>query len=267
MAEVLPNAPLVEVVFELRWDLPGSGSIEPIRFDPGYPILCDEFSRAVKKLGFRHTKDMQPQGFSFGHSIDRRFYLSEKQAFPLVQIGHGVFAVNESAGYKWAKFKASCLKHLKILIESYPRMTSFSIMPSLIELRYIDVFPAKSEKGKARDIFTFLKDDTNLGISRPSLMEGLENLQSLKGGRIIAEYPVKKTKATIFVLDLASAKTDAEKTVRMESKVRSVGKDVPKLKAKPKFIKDVSEWLERAHSITSPFFRQLIKPELLRKFR
>lgn len=266
MAEVLPNAPLVEVVFELRWDLLGAGPIEPIRTDPGYPILCDEFSRAVKKLGFRHTKDMQPQGLSFGHSIDRRFFLSEKQPFPLVQIGHGIFATNESAGYEWKKFRASCLKQLKILIESYPRMTSFSMVPSFIELRYINAFPAKSEK-KSRDIFTFLKDDTNLGISRPSLLEGLEPLQSLYSGRIIAEYRVKKAKATLFLLDIGSAKTKTEKTIRMESKVRSVGKDVPKLKSKPKFIKDVSEWLERAHSITSPFFKQLIKPELLQKFQ
>ncbi len=267
MAEVLPNAPLIEVVFELRWALSGSGPIEPMRTDPGYPILREEFSRAVKKLGFRHTMDMNPQGFSLGHFIDRRFYLSETQPFPLVQIGHGIFATNESAGYKWTKFKASCLKHVRMLIDSYPRMTSFRIMPSLIELRYIDVFPAKSEKGKARDIFTFLKDDTNLGISRPSLMEGLETLQSLYSGRIIAEYRVKKAKATIFVLDFASAKSGTKKGVRMVSKVQSVGKDVPSLKSKPKFVKNVSEWLERAHLITSPFFQQLIKPELLRKFQ
>ena len=78
---------------------------------------------------------------------------------------------------------------------------------------------------------------------------------------------MKKAKATLFLLDIGSAKTKTEKTIRMESKVRSVGKDVPKLKSKPKFIKDVSEWLERAHSITSPFFKQLIKPELLQKFQ
>lgn len=267
MAEVLPNAPLIEVVFELRWALSGSGPIEQMRTDPGYPILREEFSRAVKKLGFRHTMDMNPEGFSFGHFIDRRFYLSETQPFPLVQIGHGIFATNESAGYKWTKFKASCLKHLRMLINSYPRMTSFSMMPSLIELRYINAFPAESEKGKPRDIFTFLEDDTNLGISRPSLMERLEPLQSLSGGRIIAEYRVKKAKATIFALNFASAKTDTKKIIRMESKVRSDGKDVPRLKSKPEFVKDVSEWLERAHLITSPFFHHLIKPELLAKFQ
>ena len=267
MAEVLPNAPLVEVVFELRWDLLGSGPVEPLRTDPGYPILCDQFSRAVKKLGFRHTKDMQLQGLGFGHSIDRRFYLSEKQAFPLVQIGHGIFATNESSGYKWTKYKAACLKHLKLLIDSYPQMTSFSMSPSLLELRYIDVFPAVSDKGKKRDIFSFLEVDTNLGISRPSLVEGLEPITSLGGGRIIAQYRVKKARATTFVLDFGSAKTENKDTIRMESKVRSVGKDVPNLKSKPRFIESVGEWLERAHSITSPFFQQLIKPELFKKFQ
>ena len=255
------------MVFERRWALSGSGPIEQMRTDPGYPILREEFSRAVKKLGFRHTKDMQPQGIGIGHSVDRRFYLSETQTFPLVQIGHGIFATNESAGYEWTKFKASCLKHVRMLIDSYPRMTSFSMMPSLIELRYINAFPTESEKGKTRDIFTFLENDTNLGIFRPSLMERLEPLQSLSGGHIIAEYRVKKAKATIFTLNFASAKTDTKKIIRMESKVRSIGKDVPSLKSKPKFVKNVSEWLERAHLITSPFFQQLIKPELLRKFQ
>ena len=76
-----------------------------------------------------------------------------------------------------------------------------------------------------------------------------------------------KAKATIFALNFTSAKTDTKKLIRMESKVRSDGKDVPRLKSKPEFVKDVSEWLERAHSITSPFFQHLIKPELLRKFQ
>lgn len=271
MAEVLPNAPLVEVVFELRWQLPSSGTNElippAIRTDPGYPILRDEFSRAVKKFGFRHTKDLNPQGFTLGHSVDRRYYRSEAQAFPLIQIGPGIFATNESAGYEWKKFKPSCLKYLKILIDSYPRMASFSITPSLIELRYIDVFPAESETGATRDMFTFLEADTNLGISPPSLMEKLEPLRSLSGGRIVAEYRVKRSKATVFAFDFGSAKTAAKDTIRLESKVRSIGNDVPSLKSKPKFVRDVSEWLERAHSITSPFFQKLIKPELLRKFK
>lgn len=269
MAEVLPNAPLIEVVFELRWDLPGSGPMGSLRTDPGYPFLREEFSGAVKKLGFRYAKDMQPQGIGLGlgYSVDRRFYLSETQTFPLVQIGHGIFATNESAGYEWTKFKASCLKHVRILIDSYPRMTSFSMMPSLIELRYIDVFPAESKKRKKHDMFAFLEDNTNLGISRPSLMEGLETLQSLNGGRITAEYRVKKAKATIFVLEFASVESGTKKGTRMISKVRSVGKDVPSLKSKPKFVNNVSEWLEQAHLITSPFFQQLITPELLRKFQ
>ncbi len=146
-------------------------------------------------------------------------------------------------------------------------MTSFRMMPSMIELRYIDVFPAESKKRKKHDMFTFLEVDTNLGISRPSLMEGLETLQSFNGGRITAEYRVKKAKATIFVLDFASVTSGTKEGIRMVSKVQSVGKDVPSLKSKPEFVKDVSGWLERAHSITSPFFQHLIKPELLRKFQ
>jgi hypothetical protein len=52
----LPNAPLVEVVFELRWKLKGEGIPEQLMYDPGYHVMADEFLSQAPRLDFSHPK-------------------------------------------------------------------------------------------------------------------------------------------------------------------------------------------------------------------
>lgn len=268
MAKVLPKAPLVEVVFELRWALIQSQQFGPFGADPGYSSLREEFSRAAKRAGFRHVTDMQPAGVpNLGHSIDRRFYKSTGQAFPLLQIGPGIFAYNESAGYDWPKFKANCIKQVGVLLKSYPPLSSFKMSPLVMELRYIDVFDPVLEDGSPTDLFGYLTDQTNFGISRPTLPNSLNGLRKHATGRLIAEYEVEGTKETIFSMDFATGKKGDAKIFRMETKVRSTGKDVAGLNVHAHFLRRLGGWLEKAHSVTSPFFSELLGTERLARYR
>ena len=88
MSSKLPNAPLIEVVFELRWKLSGPEKAPPpMLSDPGYSVLLDGFSHSIRKAGFKHVQRMADEGMLLGYSIDRRFYRAEGRAFPLVQVG------------------------------------------------------------------------------------------------------------------------------------------------------------------------------------
>ena len=268
MAKVLPNAPLVEVVFELRWALATSEQTSPLGVDPGYSLLKEEFSHAIKRSGFRHHRNMQPSEFPIlGHSVDRRFFRSPEQAFPLVQIGPGIFAYNESADYSWTNFKANCLKHVDSLLKCYPTLSSFKLAPALLELRYVDSFEHTLPNGKPANFFEYMHTQTNFGVSIPTMPAKLKGIQDDPTGRLIAEYALKGKKETAFTVDFASGQRKGAKILRMETKVRSLGKDLPSLSNRTAFKKKAGQWLEQAHSVISPFFIELLGPQRLARYK
>ena len=56
----LPNAPLVEVFFELRWKLQGDAQTPlPFLVDPGYQILVGNFIADAMKYGFTVVKEIE----------------------------------------------------------------------------------------------------------------------------------------------------------------------------------------------------------------
>src|ERR1043165_8883659 len=96
----LPNAPLSEVVFELRWELLPDPS-GPFPTDPGLAPLIDQFTTRIKAKGFGIAKDMAQHSFVVAHTVARRFYQAEDAPFPLMQVGPGVFATNQDSKYVW----------------------------------------------------------------------------------------------------------------------------------------------------------------------
>src|SRR5580692_6672372 len=86
-------------------------------------------------------------------------------------------------------------------------------------------------------------------------------------GRFVLARDLKGWKNSRFVMDVGSGKKEAtEDIVRLETKVFCVKDGVPKLRTSGKFINSVDDWLEFAHGVTSPFFRELMLPGLMQKF-
>lgn len=259
----LPNAPLTEVVFEFRWQLLGGVEIPlPFKMDPGFHVLADKFSSSATKLGFVHMKRMSQDLAAIGYSIDRRFYLSENQPFPLLQIGPGIYAANESSGYEWSAYRELCLSGLKNLLEAYPPMDSFKIQPNYLELRYIDTFGADliSEK----DFLSFLNESTTLRIEHPSHSKGL--LSVVSAGQIALNFSTKLPKDATFSMLIGSGSQDSVPVVVLQTKVISKAEVIPAGKSVAEQLKFVKRWLDDAHAITSPYFKGFVKSNLMQKF-
>ncbi len=127
--QVLKNAPLKEVIFELHWDL--DFFPEQNRFlDTGFDQALFNFQR---KCGFEKVEIL-----NFGSAtniVSHRFY-KEENKFPIYQLGPGVFTVNDNnKNYTWLEFKKILLDGIRCLKESYENK---DISPVKIELRYID---------------------------------------------------------------------------------------------------------------------------------
>lgn len=256
----LPNAPLVEAVFELRW------SVQPgIAYaDPAFPYVLADFSKRVEHLGFPVQREMMPADALPGpYSIARRFYIAPEAEFPLLQIGPGIFAANQSADYDWPSFKRLIQDGLRALLSSYPRSAGFPMRPNYLELRYVDAFDASLVD--TANLVQFINAGTSMRLDTPPFFSQLD--ASEVKGRISLHASTKKWKETQFIFDLASgSRGGTEDIVRLETKVVTQAAGVPKMQAS-KFLKDLDRWLEFAHGLTSPFFEQFVTDTVMSKFK
>lgn len=260
----LPNAPLTEVVFELHWKLQGDEATpQPFKIDPGYYVFIDKFTRAAARLGFGHSQQMSQTPMVLSSGIERRFYRSKDQPFPVLQTGHGIFAVNDSASYKWESYRKLCLEAVEELFNSYPELTGFTVEPNHLELRYLDSFNAHPTA--TQDLATFLEKDMTIKIDVPSFVP--EYLGRLDSGTIALKYPVKSLKDTIFQVSIGNALINKANCINMQSSVLTQSSSLEVPKSKQARITYVEHWLNKAHEITSPFFREVVKPHLMEKFK
>jgi uncharacterized protein (TIGR04255 family) len=268
VASLLPNAPLSEVVFELRWALqPGPAPAGMLNFDPMlFPVL-HRFTQAMDTAGYSHAYDLSHPQSVGPYGVVRRYRKKADLPFPLMQIGPGIFATNESAKYKWPTFKAQILGGVKALLRCYPTDFGCSLVPTYLELRYVDIFD-KTTVGSS-SLVRFTETGTSLGLRLPNALHKPDTFWGDAGGRVVLNRSLRGRKDTQFSFDLGSASNADTKAelIQMVSKVSSTGLGVPRLTSHGEFIRNLANWLDHAHSVTSPFFREFISPQVMAKFQ
>lgn len=183
-------------------------------------------------------------------------------SFPILQIGQGVFASNQSSEYSWPSFRAQTLKALKVLLDSYPKLEGYPLEPVHLELRYIDIFD-QSLLGTL-DLIEFANRGTALNIGIPEYLFDKKKFSGRSDGRLLLHRQMRN--GTKFQVDFASAKNNVtgKPMLRLESKV--VTEDSPRFRSPAKFAANIESWLTDAHDITSPFFRRFMSAEVMQKF-
>lgn len=263
----LPNAPLAEVVFEMRWRLVGADGVPPpFCLDPGYFVLADRFAHAAQRSGFSVVREVRAPHEILAHVVAHRFYRSSDRNFPLWQIGPGLFAANESTEYEWSSYKQHVLEGARSLVSSYPQMHGFSIRPNRLELRYINIFDRTLVN--TVDPIEFANHALNLTVIQPErILEAVGKLEPINSARVAFTCPIKQERDTTLQLEYGSAVRHGEPVVRMEQRIVKEKKDVIAVKRGERFLRDLGAWLERAHNVTSPLFRSVVQAEVLEKFK
>ena len=116
---ILTNKPLVEAIFELRWELQ---EVSPgFKTDPHYPILIGGiYGKAKSQYGF-HEKlptATMPDEIA-GYIVQHRFRKGEN-SWPLIQIGPGIITLNDTEGYVWEDFEKRIPAVVDMLFDTYP---------------------------------------------------------------------------------------------------------------------------------------------------
>jgi len=250
----LKNAPLIEAIFEMRWQLSASQGV-PV--DPNYKLLVGRlYDRIEKQYHFHEplpTSSMPDE--MFGYVVQHRFRV-ERNSWPLVQIGPGIVTLNDTDNYYWPDFFNRIKDLNKAFYDAYPNSSS-DLKIHRLQLRYIDAILFNFED---QDIFEFLKENLKITIEFPQDILNNCGVTSLpKNLNTQFTFPIKSPNGFIQ-WRLARGKKKNEDALIWETIVESSGDQLPELPA------NFDEWSKSAHTVTHNLFFKLIEGKLKERF-
>ena len=179
MTTTFQNAPLVEIIAEVRWSDPSAVSAPGTPFGISMPgtVANDDFLMRFGGLayasGFKQSERLIPPGFPVPvGQVSHRYRPADDHPDELTksamwQIGPGVFAANGVPPYKsWTEFRPLVEKGIAALVETRPEAVRSSPF-SHVSLRYIDAFTERFTEGISAE--AFLSEKLGLGFSIPDV--------------------------------------------------------------------------------------------------
>ncbi len=244
----MKNAPLQEVVFEVKWDL-DRGPDDNIEYDEGYDlaigvlksILQEEFPIVKSKF----PPDV-PTAFK-NYKTTHQYRIGEKQ-WPVLQLGPGIFTVNDTEdNYKWENhFYPLIIKGLNWLEKSYGKKLHYNFAG----LRYIDRISTKDYEFS--NWLDFINDNLNFEIRNPVNKRG-----ELKQFSFVQVFELKDN--SNLQLAIKNGKNENKEDVLVWEtavlKIDSFEKN------------ELNEWLNKSHEVTSELFKELCKDDLYNSFK
>jgi uncharacterized protein (TIGR04255 family) len=253
----LPNKPLVEAIFELRWAISDSDGGNPPR-DPGFRIALGRYYDVVK-ANYPVVVDLPsaqvPEEMT-AYSVRHQFRVKEEQ-WPLTQIGPGILTVNDTAGYTWADFRRRIGSAVDAIFEAYPAEIH-PFIPARVQLRYIDAIPyAPDEMSPVGFIDTALHTEIR---ADPLMFQGSSGIETAREVRLHLTYSLADPKGEGQLIFASGRHREKGPSIILETIVRSQGENAPSSE------EEIKQWVDTAHVVTSRWFFTLCRGQLLRSF-
>jgi uncharacterized protein (TIGR04255 family) len=250
--ETLKNPPLVEAIFEIKWQLRESGP--GFVHDPHYNLLVGRlYDRLAQRYPFHEPLPSASIPADMIAGVVQHRFRKAADGWPVVQLGPGVFTVNDTQNYSWEDFKARILEGVIALFDVYPETLTIQ---NLI-LRYVNAIDFDFSK---EDVFVFLKEQMKIGISLyPFLFEEPSVQRAPESYDCRFTFGCTRPKATIN-LRFARGKKQGNDALFWETFVTTSSDDIPEMPVA------LGTWLGDAHDILEDWFFKLVKGDLLRSF-
>ena len=189
MTTVFKQPPLVEIVAEVRWGIPGLPKVPaqfarsplPVPDTSIHEIHFMNFASRAGAKGFGLVERVVPAGFPlFAHQVAFRYRNTTGiEGAPIFQVGPGIFTANISPPYKsWEGFVPFIELGLDLLLESrsdQDKNREFSD----VRLRYLDAFGENLRQEKP--IARFLLEDLGVHVRLPeAIMNFCSDQEAIK---------------------------------------------------------------------------------------
>lgn len=255
MSKQRENAPLVEVIAELKWELPefpAPGSGVPAFIGPD---IAEKFERQFENFGdlvsaeHSYRERLTPPNFPLlTHQPTYRFAnRQDGQHTTLCQIGPGILSIHAVPPYEsWSKFKTVVEICLQALLESIHSEDGVRI--SSIDLRYVDAF--KRNLTQQHTTISFLQQVMGFDFSLPQVIS-----QHLIEGEAVTPYSQLRIPMADNFFMLISV---GEGTASGESAVIA-DTSVTKFRPVENSVSSLMKDLDRAHDVIRDVFDGLTK--------
>lgn len=256
LARNLPNKPLVEAIFELRWAL-RPGADPSTAKDPGFGILLGRFYDLVRTdyptmvdlPATQVPEEMIP-------SVVRHQFRLGPGEWPLLQIGPGILTANDTAGYTWERFRPRLEAAVQALFSSYPTDIA-ALAPSQVSLRYLN---ALSVDPRTINLADFLRSHLHVDVKLDErLFDSKDLSDDLRGLNLSLTYPLARPMGTVSV-SVATGEARGKPALIWQLEVRATGNQVPSKRS------SFPVWIEDAHAVVEKWFFTMAEGQLLRSF-
>ena len=239
----LPKAPLIEVVFELRWSVKNKSDLMNAEY-----LYGDIFAEIKNK--FPQRERILPIEIPVELTINKPVYRyrANKSGYPLIQIGPGLLTLNTTANlYEWNVFFNDAKELTKTFIKIFKPGKEKKINLSLL---YLDFFPFDFSSG---DVSKFINENLNITIKQSFI----ENVN----------YPKEIDIAYSFDINQGVLKVSLQKgTYKSQNEGLLLQSRINGAPIQPE-TNLITEWLNYSHGICSNLFKELTKGQLYESFK
>lgn len=257
------NAPLVELIAELRWNplRAPEGQVQAGGLGPTFvatnPNQFDQFfmqfAGAIHGAGYTQAERLVPPGFPImGQQPVYRFKeAAQGSTSSLYQVGPGVFTANAVPPYEsWTQFGPVVEKGVRALLRA--RLREEADAPFFAtNLRYIDAFgPALTE---GRDIGRFVKEVLGIDLAIPKALT--QHLQSGSAAKPSLQFQIPMANGMLMTLSIGEGAVNGQMAILMDTSVATTIDVQPNVEA-------VMAAFNHAQASISDSFLKLIGPIL-----
>ena len=250
----LSNPPLVEVIFELHWQLGREGA----EVEPYYGILAGTMYEKLRDEYPFHEPlpAAQLPAEIAAHVIQHRFRKG-KGEWPLVQIGPGIVALNHTReGFKREVFHRRVQTLVKMLLSIYEE--NHKPTYNRVLLRYID---AVDFDYQAKNVSEYISRTFKVDLeAKVSLFEGTGVSTSPAGLDSTFAFACEKPPGE-FRLRFGRGRRNERDLLRWETIVEMRGQNVPQNG------NEIDTWVDDADELIHKLFFRMIEGELMESFR
>lgn len=238
----LPKAPLLEVVFELRWNLTGNDDLARVQY-----LYGDIYNELKSKYPYRES--ILPVDFPVEMAINQpaHRFRAAQNGYPLIQLGPGIITHNTiDALYEWQDFFDNTSELISTFLKIYPFKEDKNLSPGIL---YLDFFPFDFEK---HDAHQFVNENFNVKFD-----------QSFYNNK---KFPTDFNMGFAFSVDLGElrisfqkGKNNNQEGILLQTRIN--GNQLIAEHEK------LSHWLQEAHTLSSDLFKQLTRGKLYESFK
>jgi uncharacterized protein (TIGR04255 family) len=238
------TSPLVEAIFEIRWELQTKPNRPP--FDSNFKIFIGRFfERAVKEYP-QHIPlppANMPDEMS-AYLIQHQFRI-KRDKWPLIQMGQGIVTLNDTESYSWPDFKMRSQNLVKMLFDSYPDSKKLKI--NNVILKYINAVKFDFARNDPNNFLQRLHCNFSMNDNFFDITNANKKTESFNLA-VIHSINNPKGNLTIRYGRGISNKNDA---IVWEMGVQSGNGDAPKKED------EIKGWIESAHEIPHKWYNSI----------